>query len=537
MNTMKKTKKVLALVLVFLLALSLLCACSKPNDDSKGSETKGSELPGSEHVSPKCYEETVLIGMLSELDSADPYGSGSAECQMMTNMTHLLLAINNTDSGELDPISAEKWEDMDKDGKKWRITLKKGVLFHNGEEMTAEDVKFTWEYVNPDAGNVMKPLAASTYVESIDVEDNYNLVFTLKSAMFDFPTYLETKIYCKKAFDSMSAEDAALVGTGPYYYDKSLYQSGIQYGFTRFDDYYEGVEKYPTKHIVVRYIPEEDARIAAIQAQEIDVVFFQSPSYYGILEGDPNVTAYMRKGDQSYYLGFNFTVDKVKEMKLRQALAMAINRDDIVNVAFEGGLGGAASYNFCVPTGAGYVEVDHVKYDPERSKAILKDLGYEAGLELKLAHYASTKKIAEVVQSNLAKVGVTVSIQQIDDTNWGAFKRSKEGYDIFLDYCSYKGALLYNYNRFLQKDGSSNMNGHFNPEFETLLQNVQNAGSYDDMLAEFAKMQQWVATDCPMIPLAVNNMIGATLNDVEGYVLADTANYMDFSTLRVPSRD
>jgi ABC-type transport system substrate-binding protein len=132
---------------------------------------------------------------------------------------------------------------------------------------------------------------------------------------------------------------------------------------------------------------------------------------------------------------------------------------------------------------------------------------------------------------------VTVSIQQIDDTNWGAFKRSKEGYDIFLDYCSYKGALLYNYNRFLQKDGSSNMNGHFNPEFETLLQNVQNAGSYDDMLAEFAKMQQWVATDCPMIPLAVNNMIGATLNDVEGYVLADTANYMDFSTLRVPSRD
>ena len=536
---MKNMKKWMSLLLVALMTISMLTACGGNKEQEEPvppAELEENTGDVGEVEQGAAYEETVTIGMLSELDSADPYGSGSAECQMMTNMTHLMLAINNTDTGNLDAITAEKWEDVNGDGMAWRVYLKKGVTFHNGEELKAEDVKFTWEYVHPDAGNVLKPLAAAGYVDNIEIEDDYTLVFNLKSSMFDFPTYLETKTYSKKAFDSMDAADAALVGNGPYAYDKALYQSGVQYGFTRFDDYYEGIDNYPTKHLVVKYIPEEDARIAAIQAKEIDVVFFQSSSYYGILDADPNVTTYSRKGAQSYYMGFNYTSDKVKDAKMRQALAMAINRDDIVNIAFEQGLGGSASTNFCVPTGAGYVEVDHVEYDLDASKALLEELGYGDGVTLKLAHYASTKKIAETVQANLGVVGVKVEIQQIDDTNWASFKSGKEGYDIFLDYCSYKGALLYNFNRFFQEKGSSNTNGHYNPEFETLLANVQNAGSYDEMLTEFGKMQQWVANDCTVIPLAVNNMIGATLNDVEGYVLADTANYLNYSTLRIPAR-
>ena len=108
--------------------------------------------------------------------------------------------------------------------------------------------------------------------------------------------------------------------------------------------------------------------------------------------------------------------------------------------------------------------------------------------------------------------------------------------DIFLDYCSYKGALLYNYNRFFQQNGSSNATGYYNPEFEDLLNNVLTAPDYDSMVKEFGTMQEWVSKDVTVIPLAINNMVGATRADVEGYVLADTANWMDFSTAYIPQR-
>lgn len=515
-------KSIISILLVVSMMLSLT-ACGSKQGASSDSDNNG-------------YEDTVYIGMHSELDSADPYGSASAECQIATNMTHLMLTYNNSDTGVLDAIAADTWEDVDGDGVNWKVTLKQGIKFHNGEEMHAEDVKFTWEYANSDAGNCIKPLSAATYVESYEVLDDYSLIFHLKSAMFDFPTYLDTKIYSKKAFDSMDPAKAALIGSGPYKYDESLHKSGVQYGFTRFDDYYEGIENYPTLHIVVKYIPEEDARISALQAKEIDVVYFTSTSYMSVLEKDENIKTYTRKGAQSYYLGWNWYSDKVKDIKLRTALAKAINKDDITAIAFENGLGGTASNNFCVPSGLGYTEVDAIKYNPTEAKALLKELGYEKGLTLKLVHYASTKKIAEVIQSNLAAVGVNVNVEQIDDSNWGAFKSAHEGFDFFLDYCSYKGALLYNYNRFFQKNGSSNMTGYYNEEFEQLLQNVLTAQSYDDMLNEFAVMQQWVAEDVSVFPLAVNNMVGATLNDVEGYVLADTTNWMDYSTVKIPVR-
>ena len=537
---MEKLKRMLALVLVTLMSLSLVACGGNKEQEEPAPPAELEENVGEvgEADATVAYEETVVIAMPTEMSSPDPYGGTGAETKSMTNMTHLRLVYNNGETGKVDPVTAEKWEDVNGDGMQWRVTLKKGVVFHNGEEMTAEDVKFTWEYTHPDAGNVIAPNAASAYVDSIEVEDDYNVVFKLKNAMFDFATYLDTKIYCKSAFDSMDAAEAALIGTGPYYYDASLYQSGAQYGFTRFDGYYEGTENYPTLHIVNRVIAEEDARVAAMQAGEADVMgmLLYSPSYYSMLDAEDHLNLYSREGAMSYYMGFNYSRDYLKDVKLRQALAMAINKEDIVNVAFENGLGAAVSTNFCVPTGAGYTDVDYIEYNPEGAKEILDELGHTNKLTLDLMHYASTKKIAEVIQANLSVVGVTVNIQQVDSANWGAIKREQSAYDIFLDYATYKGALLYNYNRFFQEKGASNMNGYYNPDFETMLANVQTAGSYEDMLAEFAKLQQWCADDVSCFPLVVNKCIGVTQSDVEGYVLADAETEFNYSTLRIPAR-
>lgn len=509
-------KKIVALLLAVLMLLTVVSSLADDNE----------------------YEETVVISLGGMLDTPDPYGSTGAECQMMTNMTHSMLTYNNSDNGTLDGILVESWEDVNGDGKSWKINLKQGVKFHNLEELTAEDVKFTWEYASADAGNVIKPLSQATYVESMDIVDNYTLVFNLKSAMFDFPTYLDTKIYCKKAFETMEAAEAAKIGTGPYMYDETLYKPGVQYGFSRFDDYYEGIDNYHTKHFVIRNILEEDARVAALQAGEIDYCWLDTSTLVNILQNDPNVTLHSRSGAQSYYLGWNWFSEScdVNDIKFRTAIAKAISKDDIIAIAFENGLGGTASYNFCAPSGLGYVEVDAIEYDPEGAIALLQELGIPNGYKMTLVHYPSTKKIAEVIQADLAYVGIDLTITQVDGTNWSAIKAAHENFDVFLDYCSYKGALLYNYNRFFAEGGSSNVTGYHNEEFQTLLQNVLNAPNYDEMLKEFAVMQQWVATDVSVYPIAYNNMFMATLNDVQGVVLADTANWMNFSTIYIEKR-
>jgi len=493
---------------------------------------------GSSAVFAEEYEDTVYIGAeISSLDSADPYGTTGMESQVFTNMTHMLLTYNNTDTGELEGITAESWKDLNGDGVDWQITLKKGVHFHTGEEMTAEDVQFTWEYCHPDAGNVVKPISAAAYVDSYEIVDDYNIIFHLKSGMYDFPTYLDTKIYSKKAFDTMEPEAAALVGNGPYMWDESLQQVGVQYGATRFDDYFEGTDNYPTKHLVFKCIPDGDAIVASLQAGEIDALLcLQSAPYYITLESDPNINVLSRDGAQSFYMGWNWTSELVKDVKFRTAIAKAINKDDIIAVAFENGVGASPSYNFCPPTGLGYAEVNAIQYDPEGAKALLEEIGVAEGTKLTLIHYASMKKVAEVIQANLAEIGIDCAITQMDASNWTAIKSSKEGYDIFLDYCSYKGALLYNYNRFFQENGSSNMVGYYSEEFEQLLNNVLSASSYEGMLEEFATMQQFVADDVSVIPLAYGRIMGAALKDVEGYSLADTTNWMNHSKLCIPKR-
>ncbi|MBQ8758409.1 MAG: hypothetical protein IJZ20_01825, partial [Clostridia bacterium] len=82
------------------------------------------------------------------------------------------------------------------------------------------------------------------------VIDDYTIRFNLNMPMPDFPSYLDVKIYSKTAFEEMDPKEASAIGTGPYYYDTEMTQSGVQFVGTRYDNYWEGIEKHPTEHIV-----------------------------------------------------------------------------------------------------------------------------------------------------------------------------------------------------------------------------------------------------------------------------------------------
>jgi len=256
------------------------------------------------------------------------------------------------------------------------------------------------------------------------------------------------------------------------------------------------------------------------------------PAFW-IDEANPDLKLCTRAGAESYYMGFNYANPIMEDLNVRKALMQAIDKDAIEMIALEGGIAGKQHYNFCTPNGLGYdASVAVAGYDLEAAKAVLEPLD----LKLTLVHYAGVcAKTAEVIQECWKQAGVELTLRLVAD-GWTEFKAAQEGYDVFLDYCAYQGALMHNFHRFFADGGSSNVYGYSSAEYMELDNKVATAPTYEDQLKEFSVLQHWVAENLPNVPLFGNTILAAARADVEGLYFAPTANYHNFSTVRCPAR-
>ena len=477
------------------------------------------------------YSEWVYTGRVGDLDTADPYGGTSSQTEWFTNMTFDTVVYNNPETGEIDPELAYKWE-ANEDNTEWTFYLEENVYFHNGDHMTAEDVKFTYLYAaNLDgAVNVVKTFTAGSYAKEVVVVDDYTVKFVLNQPMPDFAAYMEMKVYSKNAIETLGHAQGSVIGTGPYYYDAENTVSGQVFVATRHDNYWRDQDLYKTVHIACKIYGDSNALAAALQAGEIDFCAALNNTNYNTINSDPNLVTELKTGCASYYMGFNYASKKadMNDAEIRRAIAQCIDKEAIVEVAWEGLA--VQSINFCAPSGLGYsADVQGIAYDPEAGAATLQAKGVT---ELTLVYYSgATATAAEVIQACLSMAGVNVNLRMIDGTNWTTFKAAQDGYDIFLDYASYRGALLYNYNRFLYRGGSSNVFGFASDEYEALQDKVSAQTNWADMVTVFGELQQWVADQAPIFPLVYNYMWIAKYPTVGGGYLGGSDNACDWSTI------
>ena len=510
-------KKIFVILLAAVMLLSALTACGT------GAGTGGT---GSGE-----YSEWVYMGRVGDLDTADPYGGTSSQTEWFTNMTFDTVVYNNPETGEIDPELAHKWE-PNEDNTEWTFYLEENVYFHNGDKLTAEDVKFTFLYAaNLDgAVNVVKTFTAGSYAKEVVVIDEHTVKFVLKQSMPDFPAYMEMKVYSKNAIETLGHAEGSVIGTGPYYYDTELTVSGQMFVATRNDNYWRNKDQYKTVHFGCKVYGDPNALGAALQAGEIDFSPSLNSSLYNTINSDPALKTEKRIGCASYYMGFNYASKNadMNDVEVRRAIAQMIDKNAIVQIAWEGLA--EVSNNFCAPSGLGYsADVKGIEYNPEAGAATLKAKGIT---KLTLVYYSgATATAAEVIQASLASAGIEVTLRLIDGTNWTTFKAAQDGYDMFLDYASYRGALLYNYNRFLYRGGSSNVFGFASEEYEALQDKVSAQTNWDDMVKSFGDVQQWVADNTPIFPLVYNYMWIGKKPTVEGGYLGGSDNACDWSTI------
>jgi peptide/nickel transport system substrate-binding protein len=360
---------------------------------------------------------------------------------------------------ELQPSLATSWS-ADKDGKVWTFKLRTGVKFHDGTNFNAEAVKFNverwWDPKHPhgyrNAGKtyeIWQQLFGGfkgdpkSLLQDIKVDDNYTIQFALKQPFAAFPAAIGSGYFgiaspaaIQKAGASYGTPSSLAVGTGPFIFKE--WRTGDRILLEKNPNYWQqGLPK--TNQIAIRFITDPSARLAQLRAGQVDFTVDLSPDQMPEIQRDPNLEPVPRPSLNLGYLALNPSYKPLSDVRVRQAIALAINKKAIVQ-AFWGTLGTGDSH-FTPPSlnWAQSAKISDYEHNPQKAKQLLAEAGYPNGFDLELwympvsrPYFPTPKPIAEAFAADLSAIGIRVSLKTKDWAAYLADRNKAPGYQAFM---------------------------------------------------------------------------------------------------------
>ncbi len=317
--------------------------------------------------------------------------------------------------GQLVPWLAERWQTAD--GRTYTFVLKRGVRFHNGRELRAEDVKFALERArDPQTNHPHREHYAN--IDAITIKDDATITVTLKQPNPNFPRNLArpgSVIYPREAVQTLKS---APVGTGPY--AVAEWVRGDRVVLRRNADYHvPGLPRL--ERVTLRFIPDPNAALAALKAGDIDASLFGlGPEHIADLKRDPRFTVIVGDTTNDVIMAMNNSRKPYTDVRVRRAITHAIDKREVLEGAMFG-MGKILGSNVD-PLNPYYVDLAAaMPYDPARARTLLAEAGYPNGFDavLKVApQYYYTVRTGEIIANQLARVGVRVRMEQIEWGQW-----------------------------------------------------------------------------------------------------------------------
>ncbi len=447
----KKGLKQIFLGVVFMTLTIALCGCA---GDKAGDENSSK----------------ITIGIPQDLeDSLDPHKAVAAGTKEI--LFNIFEGLVKPDSdGNLNPAVASD-VNISEDGKEYLFTLREGVKFHNGDLVTAEDVKYSIERcADADNGGLLVP--AFSNIESVSILEDGKVSVVLKEGDTDFLAYFTTAIIPK----SNDKTDTNPIGTGPYKYVSRSPQENIV--LEKFDDYWGTPANI--ENVVFKVCANADSIVMELQGKGIDMFcrltsaqVEQLGDDFEIYEGTMNLV-------QAMYL--NNDVEPFNNELVRQALCYAVNPQEIMDFTADG-KGTEIGSSMFPAFGKYYMPElnDTYNTDYDKAKDLLKQAGYENGFEFTLtvpSNYQPHIDTAQVVVEQLKKINVTAKIELVEWNTWLEdvyAGRNFEATIVGVDAANLTaGALL---ERFAST-ASNNFINYDNKEYDTALNNAK--ASVDD---------------------------------------------------------
>ncbi len=360
---------------------------------------------------------TLVYAAGADPDSLDPANTDSNPGEAIGRMMNNFL-VRFDAKLRIHPDLATRWT-QSKDGLTWTFTLRKGVKFHDGTPFNAEAVRYNFErFLGAE-----KPLKAglhSPIIRSVDVVDEHTVRFNLK---VPFAFFLNNLAHSASALVSPAAhqkwgKDLTLhpVGTGPFKFVEWV--RGDHITLVRNDDYFDGKPRLET--VIVKTVREDSARVLGLEAGDYDLIVRIPPEEVGRLTRGGKVRIEADQSNRALRIGINASKKPFDDVRVRQALNYAVDKDSIVKNIYQGFA--AVIPTMVGPLNTGYAPVKGYPYDPVKAKKLLAEAGYPSGLKVLLwtpkGRFLKDFELVQAVQQQLQAVGVEASLQSFE---WAAY--------------------------------------------------------------------------------------------------------------------
>jgi peptide/nickel transport system substrate-binding protein len=410
--------------------------------------------------------------------------------------------------------------------------LRRGVHFHDGHELTAADVVYTYrsmldpEFVTPKKGGYRE-------LQSIEALDPYTVVFKLRSPFASFPINLNAlPIVPDGAGPEMRDHP---VGTGPYRFVR--YDVDDQVELKAFDDYYGGRPR--NDGLVFKIVPDDVMRGLELQKGTVDIVVNDvAPDIVFQLQKDQRLQTVEAAGVDYQYIGVNLRDPVLKDMQVRQALAYAIDRHAIIEYLRRGFAG--VSTGLLPPLSWAYANDSFsFPFDPAKARALLDEAGYRdpdgegpqtrLTLSLKVSNIEFNRLQSALVQQNLRDIGVTLDVRTYEFATLYADVQSGNFQLYFLQWTAGSLAdpdILRRVFHSAQVPPVGFNRGHFSdPEVDRLLDQATASTDDGQRLALFQQVQRLVATAVPYISLWYKTNVAVAQRTLTGVQLTPLADF------------
>ncbi|MER1988022.1 MAG: ABC transporter substrate-binding protein [Solibacillus sp.] len=509
-----KNNKIFSWGLMLLLALSVvLAACSSDSSDGDTSNPDTSGDDATENVAD--VPQVLVFGRGGDSVALDPAVVTDGESYKVTeNIYETLLNFGEQDT-TIHPGLATKW-DISEDGLTYTFTLQQGVKFHDGTDFNAEAVVKNinrWKAGSADSFyyfNSMFKAEGEDIIKDVVAQDEHTVVFTLSRPQAPFLNNIAMAAFGIGSPTAFEANPNGLsdnpVGTGPFKFVEWKRNDSIT--IEKNADYWqEGLPKLAK--VIYRSIPDNSARLNALTAGEVDLIDGVNPSDSATIEGNNKLQLIERPSMNIGYLGLTTTRAPFDNKLVRQAMNYAINRQGIVD-AFFGGRAQVA-VNPLPPSIPGYNdELTAYPFDPAKAKALLAEAGYD-GKEIELwampvprPYMPDGQKVAEVIQKNLADVGIPSKIVTFEWATYLEKAKNGEADAFMLGWTGDNGDADNFIYTLLDEDniGSNNYTYFKNTEMHDLLIKAQSETD-EAVRADLYKQAQVIIQDeAPWVPLA-----------------------------------
>lgn len=481
-----------------------------------------------------------LVVTISELpDTLDPHKTGAAVTSTVLRNVGDPLIRKNFD-GEFVPGLATEWS-ISEDGLTWTFKLREDVTFQDGTPLNAEAVKASFDRIlDPETGAVSAKTAVGS-MATTTVVDEYTFEFTTEEPYAPLLNNLSGALLSPvsvASVDEMGEEfGRAPVMTGPWMVEE--WRTGDRIVLRRNPDYNwgpEGMHEGPAhiETITFQSIIEEASRVAAFEAGETHQVTLPAVDIQRMMDADQySIVNYLRLG--MVFMEFNVNAEPFTDVNVRLAMNHAVNKEDVLGAAVEEY--GQPAYGFLPPSLFGYWDgiVEYSpKYDVEQAKTLLDEAGWVEGadgirekdgvkFEFTMLNLPTDAwgRAAQVVQSQLADVGIQMEIQQMEFATLLEEAKAANHQAIMMGYTSGDPDIAFTW--FHSSNAGSGLNmSHINdPEFDRMIEAARVEMDLEKRAELYAELQQYFVDLSLWVPLWVDQYYIAFSRDLKNATFHD----------------